>query len=1009
MNPVRLLVSAALVLVTLALAALAVVFNGRFQTWRVRQVLAEQKVVTATVGAVEAGWQRLNLNDLRVEHAGMRLTIPTLHAELPILAARFHHRLELRRLVAKGWTLDLRPKLAATTASPPGGPSFSIATPALSSSPAPALASPDALTVEAFKGVFNQLRLPVDLRLDEVDLAGEVILPDERGRVQVVITGGELRAQHEGKFEVQATLGLIDPIRMAGGRLRATFTVGMDTPRTLTRLEAKVHATAAGSQFPQGVSLDGSLSAARSAHGESYEVVAVADGKELLMVRASFSQAGQTLEGKWRVNVQEGDVAPFTMDYVLPAFTAVGEGKFSADVHFAQAEASGQLEMTADRLGVIRPELGGWGALRMTAAFDAARKGRRLVVRRFDAELWGHQPLGTVRALQPFEFDFQHVALQASDPARDLFGITLDDVPASWVQPWIKDYTISAGTLHGNFVARTKNAGFSVRARTPFAIRDVSVGQGGRALVRGVHVLLEGSGDYTAEGWQADIEAFSAKSGSATLLTCEAKFGQLTEQGQPIKATGQLVADLPALLAQPWAQNRWLLTRGDLAMTFVGSMGSKQELQANLAVTHLELDPKNRGEQLPGLSGELRLDLEPGGKMSWHAPVVIEREGRKSDLMLVGNLSPDQTERRLEAHVSSTFVVVDDVRALLALTPAGNEKPSSGSLSPVRRSAWTGLNGQVTLALKHVVHSQAFQSHDVTGTVQLTSGSLQFENVRAKMGGEGEIRLGAAVVFDQTATPPYQLQGDLLVTDWDPSPWFQAASGTQPAAVEGKFNVSSKLGGEADRVAALTFPPRSEFHFTSRSGLFRGLPVSVAAKVENVSKFAASMAALSNLAAAFGGGNGKPMAEVASRAEAITELAGMLAAIPYDQLNVVLVRDAALNTTLKAFTLISPEMRLSGSGVVTHQPGRPLLEAPMEMEFKLRVRGHTADLMKYLGVLEPELDDLGYGACTLPLKIFGTLGQPDATELSRALTSLAMEKSGVGDRASELFNKLLGK
>ena len=81
----------------------------------------------------------------------------------------------------------------------------------------------------------------------------------------------------------------------------------------------------------------------------------------------------------------------------------------------------------------------------------------------------------------------------------------------------------------------------------------------------------------------------------------------------------------------------------------------------------------------------------------------------------------------------------------------------------------------------------------------------------------------------------------------------------------------------------------------------------------------------------------------------------------------------------------------------------------MEMEFKLRVRGHTADLMKYLGVLEPELDDLGYGACTLPLKIFGTLGQPDATELSRALTSLAMEKSGVGDRASELFNKLLGK
>ena len=64
--------------------------------------------------------------------------------------------------------------------------------------------------------------------------------------------------------------------------------------------------------------------------------------------------------------------------------------------------------------------------------------------------------------------------------------------------------------------------------------------------------------------------------------------------------------------------------------------------------------------------------------------------------------------------------------------------------------------------------------------------------------------------------------------------------------------------------------------------------------------------------------------------------------------------------------------------------------------------------MKYLGALEPQADDLGYAACTVPLKISGTLAQPDPSELNRRLAALALEKSGVTDKASELFNKLLG-
>src|SRR6185369_2615485 len=120
-------------------------------------------------------------------------------------------------------------------------------------------------------------------------------------------------------------------------------------------------------------------------------------------------------------------------------------------------------------------------------------------------------------------------------------------------------------------------------------------------------------------------------------------------------------------------------------------------------------------------------------------------------------------------------------------------------------------------------------------------------------------------------------------------------------------------------------------------------------------------------------------------AKAVSEVSKMLAAIAYDQLNVSLTRDAGLNTVLKDFTLIAPEMRLTGGGQALLKTGTSLLDESLAMEFKLRARGHTGDLLKYLGKLETQPDELGYAACTLPLKVAGTIGKPDTSELNNAL------------------------
>jgi hypothetical protein len=184
--------------------------------------------------------------------------------------------------------------------------------------------------------------------------------------------------------------------------------------------------------------------------------------------------------------------------------------------------------------------------------------------------------------------------------------------------------------------------------------------------------------------------------------------------------------------------------------------------------------------------------------------------------------------------------------------------------------------------------------------------------------------------------------------------------------------------------------------------VFHGLPVSVAGKVETTNRIASGVAAVGSLLGSMTGR--KEYGDIASRAQAVSELSKTLSAIPYDQLSVIVVRDDTLAAVLKNFTLISPELRLTGVGEAGAKPGTSLLDGPLAMEFKLRARGRTAHLLKFLGALEAEPDELGYAACNLPLRIGGTLSQPDTGELNRALTNLAIDKSGAG----ELLNKLLG-
>ena len=356
-------------------------------------------------------------------------------------------------------------------------------------------------------------------------------------------------------------------------------------------------------------------------------------------------------------------------------------------------------------------------------------------------------------------------------------------------------------------------------------------------------------------------------------------------------------------------------------------------------------------------------------------------------------------------------MAVEDLAPLVAIFGPGESgragaqeaaAPQAGHL-PAAAPPWAGLGGQLKVTLARVEFAGTAFS-DVSGTVRAEASAVQIDEFHFRFAEGGDTRVNGVLAFAPGAPRPYSIRADLAIDDFNPVPIFNAANPATPPTVEGKFDVTARILGDAPDFAGLAGRIRGDCQATSKGGTFRALSTSVSPKTESVGTIGAAVAYLGSVTSAITGR--KDAGDLSSPAQAVIGFAKLLSPIQYDQLSIVLVRDESLDTALKSFTLITPETRIGGSGQLTNKEGLSLLAQPLSMDFKLRARGHEAELLKYLGAIDPKKpDDLGYLPCTVPIHIGGTLAKPDQSQFDAALAKLAVEHSGAGD----LLNKLLGK
>jgi hypothetical protein len=978
MKPVRLLLFVVGALVVLALIAAAVASNGPFQTWCARRALVAQPGLTGTLGSLSAGLGRIEAGQLQLESRGAVLTLPSLAADLPVLSALLSRKVQIRRLRASGWTLDLtRARFPAGAAAPGAQVSAAVAAPLL-------------------QGAIARLQLPVDVAIDDVELSGEIIFPvrprQPASRMQVTLRGGGLAAGRSAHF----TLDLAGTAEEGGAlTLQGDIVAAMDTPRTFARIEVTADAAASGPRFPQGVKLKAQAVAARSAGGESYRLVLSGEGKALADVRADLVAAGANISGRWKLDLRASDVAPFALGRVLPEFSAEGEGSFETDASFGEVHAAGRLKASADRLAVIWPKLAAVGAVTLSADFDLLQHAGSVRVERFNATVVGAKPVLSVHALQSFEFNLRTGALSVADPAQDLLWLSLQGVPLAWARPFLGDeLAVTGDDARGEFAASAHAGGLTLRSKAPLTVGRLTA----TPLLKDADLAANLSADYTPQGWQVNVGDFVARSGGATLLNMDFKAGRLAGMNQPLKAAGHWNVNLPATLAQSAASASVRLTGGTAAGEFTASFDSTtRQFLAKFALSTLVSAAQGA---LPEVSGEVRADVGHDGKIAFSAPLLFERAGRKSDLLFAGTLARAAGVITLDARLSSERLVLEDLQLLtvpLAPPPAVANAATGAPAGPDVAPFWRGVSGRIDVALKKIVYPAPFQISDATGVIQVDESALRLEKVHAAFDADSELKLGAIVTFAPKSPEPYALTADLALLNFDTAPAFRALAPTKPPTIEGRINLTSRIFSHGQSLADLAARARGELELTSKGGLFRALSADISDKVQ---KTQSTVAVIGGILGAVT--RKQEFENLNNRAQILTDIAKALSEIPFDQLSVTAARDASLNFLLKDFTLISPEVRLRGSGQITHQAGVPLLAQPLNLNLNLAARGRLGDLMKRAGLLENKQDNLGYTAFVTPLKIGGTLDKTDTSELSRALLNSALEKSG-------LLNTLLGK
>jgi hypothetical protein len=948
---------AAVVLLAVVFAAVAIA--PPFQTWYARLSLNERPELRASLGSISAAFGRVDVEDFKAEVAGAVLTLPTAEARLPILRALGSKRVQVRTLVAKGWTLDLS-----------GVPEAAVERQLESHGGDAAAADPVRLAEAAIAAVLGGSRLPFDVSLDAVDLEGDLVIPQGAApavRMHIVIDGGGFASGKTGSAALTAEL---NPVSGSPSALKGTVTMSMDTPRTISGVAANVHVSRDEGPFSGGLAVD---AAARRSGIFGAQVLSISftrnDGRVIFALGANLSKDMARIAGTWRADIRREDVAAFAPAVPLPRGEFSGKGQFDANAGFTDVHADGRISATLTELVALSPALARFGAERFAADFDGERNEKTLSFRRLEISASGAGGSLTARLLQPCSFGLDSRSFAGSDSSSALAEVEARAMPLSWIPAVPGGLTFDSGAVTAEMSLRAAPGGYVLGSKAPVAASGITIAREGKPLVTGGEIVGALSASSDDKGLHFKLGAGSIREKGAQVASMEIEATKAPGSDQPVTYSGTLQSDLPDNAASPLGGLPWLRGR-KVTTSFTGSAGSAQSIQAKFDV----FGPA-KGVRISGTVNE---DSDSADSGEFLAPIKIESGGTTSEVSLEGSWRDADGETRTDIKVSGEHADLGNLLQIVppVSTPAGK----AGAALPF----WGAWRGQLAFDFDSL-RAMGRSYEKVAGTLGFESDSLELMGGRADVAPRVMASAAGTVSFSPGRQHPYTLKGTIGLSEKLDASVVIPPKPDESPVVEGHYSLAGSVSGTGSGLADLSANTTERFELTSLNGIVRLLAVDVADAVpEANAPVSDSAAEVGNLVGSFFGAHGKSFDlaknKLSSAADAVISFTNQVSEIGYDKVTVSAERMADGSVRLLSIEMVSPDAHLTGTGFISHVAGTPLAKEPLSLDLRLGVRRVSAKYLSEAGLLSAEKDALGYSLLNGNIHLGGTIDRLDKSQ-----------------------------
>ena len=748
--------------------------------------------------------------------------------------------------------------------------------------------------------------------------------------------------------------------------------------------------------FVVGAELDGSRVKLSTVEPLTLRALTVREGAKILVDRVTVAVSPRVDYTAARIVAELEKISISTVDGDSLA------GSVSVDLMTGAKPAttfSAQLEGRVAAL--VKPYLpADVGALALALKTHGRLEGNALQLASLKLQLdrEGRVVLAGVETLQPLAVDLSTQKLSAPNAAAPAARVRWGEIPLGWAEPYVAHAKLS-GQLVAGALELTLPGGdaVSLRATEKIAARNMSVVMSGQEYLSGADFGTDLNATWKGGTLAAEIRQLELRQGTVALLSA-AVAGDVTP-GKTLRAAGKgtLSADFGALAKQPTLAAQLPLRRGNMNVKFDGIMADGVTGKVTISAQNLVAREGALALGALDLAIDAKLDATNSGTV--RNTLIVTKDGRKSDIRLEGKVGIKPGAISFEGLITGDQLIVDDMQAFAvlgapppasassvakspALTPASAPRRSAAApaapalklTGPVKDTApvWAGFTGRVDLNIKAIKLDAATTLGDLRGALAIREDRLAVETVSGKLNGN-PFKVSTLLSFDPKLARPYALVGTVEVPGFDVGAFLRKADPSEPPALETTFTIASKFNGTAAHLPEFADRIQGQLDFKGSKGILRAL--------NKKSETASLGMGLAGLGAALLG-----QQKLAAGLNSAAELAQLLKDMPFDGIGVQVERGADAAIVVKSIEVLSPMMRLTGTGRIDAKPGVPFATSPLALNLQLAAKGQLANGLNQARQLDGKTDGKGYYLMATPFALGGTVEKPDSSDFWKNLT-----------------------